>query len=506
MPDLIYNLKENEEKNSLFTSPKKWLRKQVMEEKLLNSTGFFVFTGLAVLTCAAVGALGVKGAMILFALILGLPIVVGSLFNIKMGLIFLLLFSFAMATLYRLVPKIPLGLVLDVMTCVLMFGIFIQQLGKRDWRFLNNTVSKFVLVWLFYNILEVANPDAASKVAWAYSVRSMAGILVLYYIALYAIDSLRFGTVLIKYLVALGFIGAVYGIFQEYYGFLSFELEGFIHNPIAFELMFQAGRFRRFSMFTDPVVFGVLITSLGILSLVLSMGPFSPPKRIFLAVSAVLCFFSMSFAGTRTAYVLIPIGVIFYVLLSHSKKLIMLLGIFAVLGAGVIVMPTGNSTLLRIQSAFRPNQDASFKFRLKNQLMIKPFIRSHPMGGGLGSVGVMGKRFTPGTFLANFPPDSGFVRVAVEQGFIGLLIYFALLFIVLKEGIRAYFRCKDERIKIYYAGLLAMFYSLCVASYTQEIFNMFPITVVFCITMALISRLKDFDPANTDQKNPVNNS
>ena len=44
---------------------------------------------------------------------------------------------------------------------------------------------------------------------------------------------------------------------------------------------------------------------------------------------------------------------------------------------------------------------------------------SFPIGGGLGSTGVWGQRFTPGSFLAMFAPDSGLIRVAVELGWVG---------------------------------------------------------------------------------------
>jgi putative inorganic carbon (HCO3(-)) transporter len=169
--------------------------------------------------------------------------------------------------------------------------------------------------------------------------------------------------------------------------------------------------------------------------------------------------------------------------------------IFGFFGVILVFIPTSNPTLYRFQTAFKPSDDASFNVRVINQRLIKPYIQAHPLGGGLGSTGEFGKRFSPGTFLANFPPDSAFVRIAVEQGWIGLFIYFALLFTVLKEGIIAYFSSKDPRIKIYYAAMLALVYILCIASYPQEVIPLYPVTAIFCIVMAMIAKLKEFDPA-----------
>ncbi|MGL1489090.1 hypothetical protein ACSTJG_25000, partial [Vibrio parahaemolyticus] len=78
-----------------------------------------------------------------------------------------------------------------------------------------------------------------------------------------------------------------------------------------------------------------------------------------------------------------------------------------------------NQNILRFQSAFRPNNDASYRVRIFNQARIKPYIWSHPIGGGLGSTGEWGKKFAPNSYLANFPPDSGYVRTTVELGYVG---------------------------------------------------------------------------------------
>ena len=61
----------------------------------------------------------------------------------------------------------------------------------------------------------------------------------------------------------------------------------------------------------------------------------------------------------------------------------------------LIVMPSSNQNILRFQTAFRPTKDASYQLREENQAKIKPFVYSHPFGGGLGSVGEWGAKFSP---------------------------------------------------------------------------------------------------------------
>ncbi len=135
-------------------------------------------------------------------------------------------------------------------------------------------------------------------------------------------------------------------------------------------------------------------------------------------------FLAMVYAGTRTAYAMIPAGLVFFAMLTLQKRTLMIAGILGALGAGIIFSDirslgpflTQNS-LERIRSAFKPSEDPSFQVRERSQAFIKPFIQQHPIGGGLGSIGAWGRRL-PGSPLSQFAPDSGYVRVAVELGWL----------------------------------------------------------------------------------------
>jgi O-antigen ligase len=156
---------------------------------------------------------------------------------------------------------------------------------------------------------------------------------------------------------------------------------------------------------------------------------------------------------------------------------------------------SSNPTLYRIQSTFQPSKDRSMATRLRNQAFIKPYIQTHPFGGGLGSTGVWGMRFSPNTPLAHFPPDSGYVRIAVELGWIGLLIYCGMLFLIMAKGIQYYIRVRDPAIKTIYAAIICVIFSLAVVNYTQEALILLPNSIIFYVFIAAIVKLKDFDPA-----------
>ena len=133
------------------------------------------------------------------------------------------------------------------------------------------------------------------------------------------------------------------------------------------------------------------------------------------------------------------------------------------------------------------------QLRLENQAFIQPFIQSHPLGGGLGSTGIWGQRFSPNTLLANFPPDSGYVRTAVEQGWLGLLLYCTFLFVCLVVGIRNYMRTENPLIRNYYQAFLVVLFALVLTNYPQEAIILLPNSVVFYLSLAALVKLKEFD-------------
>ena len=130
--------------------------------------------------------------------------------------------------------------------------------------------------------------------------------------------------------------------------------------------------------------------------------------------------------------------------------------------------PTSNLAVYRFQSAFKPSEDASFQVRARNQKRIQPYILSHPFGGGLGATGVWGQRFAPYSYLASFPPDSGYVRVAVELGWVRLLIFCSLMFVILYTGIVAYYRIRDPELKTYCLAMILILFALNIGNYPQE--------------------------------------
>ena len=225
------------------------------------------------------------------------------------------------------------------------------------------------------------------------------------------------------------------------------------------------------------------------------IGPSSVRQKMLLVLMIVCAFWAMAFTGTRTAFALVPVGGIFYAGLTLNRRVLLFGGFIALLGVGFVLKSSSSGVIFRIQSAFKPSQDDSMNLRLENQKKIQPFIQSHPIGGGLGSCGVWGERFNPDSELSKFPHDSSFVRMGVELGWIGLILYTLLHYFVLRTGLFYFVRCRDPWIKALYAGITTWCFMLAVACYAQEAILQLPMNVIYNVFLAILVTLKNFDPA-----------
>lgn len=478
-----------------------WLNRQLVGKRFNSPLGYVVLIAVAIALSGIIAVLGWKIGVVLLATIIGVPVLLGSMFNLRFGLVTVLVTTFFILAISRQFPQIPLGILLDAFIGIMFFGLLIKQIGKNDWAFMKNPVSWLLIGWIGYNLIEVFNPWAYSRLAWVYTIRSIAGIVLIYFIAMRAINSVDFVSLLFKVWIGLAFLGALYGLKQEYIGFADSELSWIMKSEERFSLFFNWGRWRRFSFFSDPTVFGVLMAYTSLLCFVLLTAKLAIFKKVALFIAGCTMLLAMVYTGTRTAFAVVPVGVVFFTFITMRKKIMVTVGLILVMAAGVLISPISSlgpldsNSLNRIRSAFIGEEDPSYKVRMRNQEFIQPYIWSHPIGGGLGSIGVWGSRFSPDSPIADFAPDSGFVRVAVEQGWVGLILYMVLIFMIFRCGVRYYLLCEHPRIRVYYVATLTVLFSLVVANYPQQAFAIFPTIVVFYICVAIVMRLKDFDDA-----------
>lgn len=433
----------------------------------------------------------IAGAGIM-ALMIGPPVVYAIVAYPEFGIVVLLMLAYLLFFVGRLGIEFPLGTVMDGIQGMLILGFFIQQKRRPNWKVFRGPISVMILVWILYNLLQVANPAAESRLAWVYTIRAVAIVMLTYFVFMYQIRTIQFLRFLIKLWLGLALFAALYAYKQEYIGFSGAE-EAWLNSEGVADLLFIDGHWRKFSIFSDPVAFSYNMVIASIICIALLTFVKQIWKKVVLGLMLGLFFSAMLFSGTRGAYVLIPAAMAFFVILRINRQVLFFSGIAALFFLFLIFVPTTNSSIVRFQTAFKPNDDISFQARKNNQKRIQPYILSHPIGGGLGATGAWGQRFAPQSYLANFPPDSGYVRIAVELGWVGLFLFCLLMFFILREGIINYFAIRNPELKTYCLAMLLAVFAYNIGNYPQEALVQFPSNIYFYLAAAIINITRILD-------------
>jgi putative inorganic carbon (hco3(-)) transporter len=476
------------------------LRNMLWTQKLNNALGLGLILAFILPLCFLISKLPLAASVVMVAVLIGLPVIVFCIVDLAFAMGFALFWA-VMVVFAGKWTNAPIGILLDLLILLGGVGLLLRQIRERNWSFLKHPLSYVILVWLYYNILVVLNPIAESRLAWLYTVRSVAIQQIVYFIALYAMHQNRKAMMnLLKVIIAICVFGCLYGFKQEFFGFSTQETIWVNANPKRFQLYYQWGRMRIPSICWDPTTFGILMACFTFLCIALATAPIRRNLKIFFWVFAALSVWVNVYTGTRTAYVMWPVGAVFYagLILNRNVVIVSLIGLLAF--SALMLKSTNNKIIFRIQSSFKPTTDESMVLRLDNQAKIQPYIQTHPIGGGLGCVGEWGRRFNPDSELSKFPPDSSFVRMGVELGWIGLILYALLHYIVLRTGLYYYFRCKDPTIRALYAGMTTWMFLLTIACYVQEAILQQPMNVIYNVMLAIMVSLKDFDPAFIEAK------
>ncbi|HQQ95798.1 MAG TPA: O-antigen ligase family protein [Cyclobacteriaceae bacterium] len=435
---------------------------------------------------------GIIIAIAVIALVVVVPIGTSMLWRAEVGVYIVLLLAFFISIPNRLYEGIPMGISLDVVIVGSLAGLLFRCAREHDWSIFKTPVTMAILLWAGMNVLEVANPFAASRAAWFFVIRPAVEYMMLFFVTYSALHTPAKLTRFLFVLLFLSAFSGLWGIRQATVGYFSWEFN-YVFSHDLVHLVFNYGRWRAIGSIGSPSQYGMLMAFISMLSLALLSAYRGIGKKIFLACVAVITLLAMVYSGTRTAYIIVPVFYLTWVILSRNRKLYYSIGLAGGLMAVVATMPTNNYHIQRIQSVFSGSKDASYQVRARNRSMIFPWILAHPIGGGLGSTGTWGQRFSPGTFLANFPPDSGLVRVAVELGWIGLGFFLYVYYKVLVDGTRLFWAMKNPVYKAMTGGMIAGITPLLIAEWGQEVVGVFPLSLLFWMFLAVLFRAVHFD-------------
>ena len=472
--------------------------------KLQHPLMIFALILMTILLGIVIGKGGIKVAI---ALVAALPVILylNRLFNYPViGLYTLLVLGFVAIGLTRYIRGVPLGLSIDGILVITYIALFFNQFNSGiRWKDMNRDLTYLMMLWFAYSLMELGNPLALDRTAWFYAMRGMSLYsLLIIPLAFIIFNRLRYLKVFLYIWGVFTILGTLNGLKQYYIGLDSAE-QWWLDNVGAItHLIF--GELRVFSFFSDAGQFGAAQGAAGIVGVLVASSISGIRNKIFFAVVSFLGFWGMFLSGTRGAMIVPMLGGVVYIILRKQVKVIMVGGFLLALTYVFFAythIGESNSQIRRMRTAFRPTEDASYLVRIENRRILSVYLSDKPFGGGIGSAGDWGKRFTPNGFLANVATDSWYVQVWAEQGRVGLILHlFILSYIILKGFYYLLFVVKNKELGGVIGALLAGFAGIVGASYGNGVMGQMPTGVITYLSWAFIFLAPQLDREYSDLK------
>ena len=440
---------------------------------------------------------GIQVAIILVGLFPALLFLNRVFNNPPIGIYTLLIFAFTAIGLTRYIQGVPLGLSIDGFLVLTLLAFFFKFFHiKIDFQQINRDIVFLLLIWFIFIFAQLGNPQALSRTAWFYAMRGVALYsFLLVPIALFTFNRIRYMMGFLYLWGTFTILATIVGLKQEYIGLDS--AEQFWIDTIGGVTHVIMGRLRIFSFFSDAGQFGAAQAAAGVVGILIATTIIGKFNKIFFLTMGVLGIWSMFLSGTRGAMIVPMVGGIVYIILKKNLRVIIIGGTmmaFIYVFFAYTYIGDSNYQVARMRTAFRPSTDASYQVRLDNRAILKTYLADKPIGGGVGSAGNWGKRFSPQGYLAQIATDSWYVQIWAETGIIGLFIHVLILsYILIKGFYLILFKVRNPELAGILGAVHAGFAGIMGASYGNGVLGQIPTGPIVYLSWAFVFMSLQFD-------------
>lgn len=376
---------------------------------------------------------------------------------------------------------------------IILLGIAIIDIKELGIKRVTNVMFIALIAWCGFCTIEMFNDTCGLGFnigAWYTGARLMAFQLMYAYLvcSIYLSCPERIMSFL-KFWAVLSLFAAFWAWKQKYIGFTDIEKSWLLY---AGRTHLVNGIIRYFSVFSDAANFGCNMAGSAIIFYVIALTNKIKKDRIFFLITALACTWALFSSGTRTAIFCFIGGIMVYLVLSKSLKMMLSLG--AVFSVFVFILAfttigNSNSMIRRMRSGFNLN-DASLNVRDINKQAISKYMKDAPWGIGIG----MGYENVPAnnTYrkLSTIPPDSEYVFIWVHTGIIGITV-FVITTIMMWLGAcwTVMFRIRNKSLIGIGGGICGAFAAIQVGGYANQVLMQFPNVLLFYGSLAVVFTL-----------------
>lgn len=393
------------------------------------------------------------------------------------------------SAIYRYLDIKNLSAIMDIVLGISFLSLALNIINKKDsypWSNAFNILTVTYGIWLAYCFLILFSPDVSFHDLIAN--RSVYLSLPLTYLLSAVLMCTPHRLRVTLFLLGLFIVTAAFKVYwQKTKGFDHAESVWLISG--AWHTHILRSGIRYFSFYTDAGNFGasmgMFTVTFGIIAFVLK----NKISRIYCLAVAILAGIGLMMSGTRGAMIVPFGGMMLYVLISKSMKIIVscsLIGILIFCFFYFTDIGDGNVFIRRMRTAFRPREDASLNVRLENQKRFAYYLKDKPFGVGIGGkiVDTKGLKILDEEFI---PTDSYYVGVWVEGGIVGLCLYITLqALILIRCCYLLMFRIKNDQLRKILSALLCGVFGLWLNGYVGRSMGFQPSSFLIAVFLSFV--------------------
>ncbi|WP_240163943.1 O-antigen ligase family protein [Spirosoma taeanense] len=473
---------------------------------------FWLYTLLGGVYTVASGCLvskmGMPGALMAVVAPVAFLLVLLVLMEPRWGLLLYVQLSFMLGFTRFIQTDVPVGLLIDGLLVLTVFSLFLN--GQRmEWQRLRSLTFTLIALWLLYTLIELINPEAPYRPAWFYHVRpfSLHWFLVACIILVVPLTR-RDVQIFVNTWLIWSFLAALWAFKQHYLGLTPAEVD-WLNSGFNARTHMLFGQLRCFSFYSDAAQFGAEMAGVTLVALIRVFEERKPLIKGAYVLLTLVFFWGYAVSGTRSALFVLAAGFVFYLLLKRDVPKL-LVGMALAVPLFLLLMYTSvgssNYQVQRMRSALTPMNDPSFLLRLQNQEKLKTYLQDLPFGAGIGTSTDMGARFSPWHWAAQIPPDSWYVELWIETGWVGVTLYILMLLGLVGIGSYRVWQLKDPWLSMVMYGFLAEFVGIALMGYSNPVLGQFPTSSVIFISTILVATCNRWDTAPAAQNTVTESS
>lgn len=462
----------------------------------MNQTTFYpkssskgLLLPLGVITAIFVGWLtsmvGIGLPVIMVIIALFIPYVIIVFNNPKVGLITFIIYSFLLFILMRGVGGLPFSLGFESLLLLTWLASVLHNTKQYDWTLAKSELLFLGIVWFALTVIEFFNPVGGGNVeAWIGDARYPLLWLLIIPLSMVIFNNQKDLNIFLIIILTASLFAMLYGVKQLKIGLFPVE-KAFVASGKTHMLF---GKLRVFSFYSDAGQFGASMAQLCVIAGVLALGPYKKWKRIACAIASVMFLYGMFISGTRGALFALAVGILIVLVITKNTKVIVL-GLMIALTGFIFLKYTyighGNYEVRRMRSALNP-KDASLNTRFINQEKLAAYLKSYPLGAGVGSIGFSAQDAGHRTIISSIPTDSYWVKIWASYGIIGLIIWFGIMTYILGKCCGIVWNTQDQNLKFKLMALTAGAAGIFFCSYGNEVMNNMPSSMIVYFSWAFV--------------------